>query len=79
MNMSDFSKEPTMKCERCSEVAHAEWVDIGFGPYSQQVGPFYCEACNWVETGCPQNECIKEKCFSWNICQGRAIISVGDS
>lgn len=65
--------EPTMKCPKCGEETRAEWVDIGFGPYSQQAGPFHCLSCDWVEQGCPAEECIKGRCLSWDYCQGKAI------
>lgn len=65
--------EQTEKCPRCGSVCHAEWVDIGFGPFSCQAGPFHCENCGWVESGCPQEGCLPEKCISYNYCKGKAI------
>lgn len=66
-----FTKEPVFNCPQCNAELHTDWVDNGFGPYSVQASPYGCE-CGWHETGC--KECIKEKCFSWARCQGRAII-----
>lgn len=67
-----FSKEPEYKCPSCGTQLHTDWVDNGFGPYSIQASPYGCE-CGWHETGC--NECIKSRCFSWEKCQGRALIN----
>lgn len=67
-----FSKEPEYKCPSCGTQLHTDWVDNGFGPYSVQASPYGCE-CGWHETGC--NECIKTRCFSWDKCQGRALIN----
>jgi hypothetical protein len=69
-----FYKEPIINCEKCGEKCRAEWVDIGFGTYSQQAGPFHCHSCGWTEGGCPQIECVKERCLSWEYCQGEAIL-----
>lgn len=66
-----FTKEPVFNCPQCNDELHIDWVDNGFGPYSVQASPYGCE-CGWHETGC--KECIKEKCFSWGKCQGRALI-----
>lgn len=68
------NEEPVFKCPKCNTGLHTEWVDNGFGPYAVQASPYVCE-CGWVETGCPAESCIKEKCFSWLKCQGRAIAS----
>ncbi len=65
-------EEPIFHCPKCNEQLHTDWVDNGFGPYSVQASPYGCE-CGWWETGC--KECIKEKCFSWGICQGRALVN----
>lgn len=65
-----FTKEPVFNCPQCNAELHTDWVDNGFGPYSVQASPYGCE-CGWHETGC--SECIKERCFSWNKCQGRAL------
>ena len=65
-----FTKEPVFNCPQCNAELHTDWVDNGFGPFSVQASPYGCE-CGWHETGC--NECIKEKCFSWEKCQGRAV------
>ncbi len=63
------SKEPTKVCPECGEVCYAaEWVDIGFGPYSQQAGPYKCTSCDWVET-CPYvNPATCRKCVSVDTC-----------
>jgi hypothetical protein len=66
-----FTKEPVFNCPQCNAELYTDWVDNGFGPYSVQASPYGCE-CGWHETGC--KECIKEKCFSWEKCQGRALI-----
>jgi hypothetical protein len=68
-----FSKEPIFNCPKCNCELFTDWADNGFGPYSVQASPYGCE-CGWHETGCA--ECIKEKCFSWVKCQGRALIKV---
>lgn len=67
-------REPVAKCGHCGQPAHAEWVDIGFGPYSQQAGPFHCYACGWTERGCPQEECVGTQCQSWEHCKGEALV-----
>lgn len=69
-----FNKEPTENCPVCGKVCHAEWVDNGFGPYAVQASPYHCESCGWVETGCPAGKCIKHRCFSWEICKGKALV-----
>jgi hypothetical protein len=70
-----FNKEPHIDCEKCgAKDLSTEWVDNGFGPYSVQASPYHCDACGWVETGCPADECIKERCFSWSTCQGKSIV-----
>lgn len=69
-----FSTEPTINCPKCNSILHTDFVDNGFGPYAVQVSPYYCESCNWVETGCPADSCIKEQCFSWEKCQGKSLI-----
>lgn len=66
-------EEPVFHCPQCNEQLQTDWVDNGFGPYSVQASPYGCE-CGWHETGC--KECIKEKCFSWVKCQGRALVKV---
>lgn len=67
-----FTKEPVFNCPQCNEQLYTDWVDNGFGPYSVQASPYGCE-CGWHETGC--KECIKERCFSWEKCQGRALVN----
>lgn len=67
-----FYKEPKFNCPCCGEELHTDWVDIGFGPYSERVSPYGCDACGWHEVGC--KECLSEKCFSWEKCRGRALI-----
>lgn len=67
-----FTKEPVFNCPQCNEELYTDWVDNGFGPYSVQASPYGCE-CGWHETGC--KECVKEKCFSWGKCQGRALVN----
>lgn len=66
-----FNKEPEFKCPVCKTQLHTDWVDIGFGAYSQQVSPYVCENCGWSEVGC--DSCIFDKCFSWGRCQGKAL------
>ncbi len=66
-----FREEPVFNCPQCNAELQTDWVDKGFGPYSVQASPYGCE-CGWHETGC--KECIKERCFSWEKCQGRALI-----
>ncbi len=68
-----FYTEPIIKCEKCGIDCHAEWVDNGFGPYAVQAGPYHCYECGWTEVGCPQDECIKQKCISWSYCKGDAL------
>jgi len=70
--------EPIGECPVCGPgvPAYAEWVDNGFGPYAVQAGPFHCMDCGWVEVGCPQSECITDRCTSWDYCQGKAISGV---
>ena len=70
-----FNKEPVFHCPKCGTQLHTDYVDNGFGPYSVQVSPYYCEPCEWVEGGCPADKCIREKCFSWEVCGGKAIIT----
>ena len=67
-----FNQEPVFHCPQCNDKLYTDWVDNGFGPYSVQASPYGCE-CGWHETGC--KECIKEKCFSWASCQGRALVN----
>jgi len=43
--------EPTRPCPYCGETCYADWVDVGFGPYGVQCGPYYCEACRASEIG----------------------------
>lgn len=67
-----FYEEPIKQCPECGKKARAEWVDVGFGPYSQQAGPYYC-ICGWVEKGCPaetKDRC--HQCISWDYCQGKS-------
>lgn len=71
-------REPVAKCGNCGNAAHAEWVDIGFGPFTQQAGPFHCYSCGWTEGGCPQEECLGARCTSWDYCKGEALVK-GDS
>ena len=66
-----FNKEPKFNCPKCNNELHTDWVDNGFGAYSVQASPYGCEECGWHETGC--KECIKEKCFSWLKCKGKAV------
>lgn len=73
MNEPYFGTEPVSYCPNCGAQWHAEWVDIGFGPYSQQAGPHYCTVCDTVEKGCPSHRCIGNKCISYSFCLGRAI------
>lgn len=67
-----FNKEPEFSCPECGAELHTDWVDNGFGPYSIQASPYNCE-CGWSEKGC--NECIGDRCFSWDRCSGKALIS----
>ena len=67
-----FYTEPEFFCPECGERACANWVDIGFGPYSCQASPYHC-ICGWVESGCPADTCIRERCDSWDFCQGKAM------
>ena len=64
--------EPIEKCPDCGANMRAEWVDIGFGPYSCQAGPFHCEECGYVQGGCPADECAKDKCTAWWYCKGKS-------
>lgn len=66
-------EEPVVQCPECQCPAHADWVDIGFGPYTQQAGPFHCYACGWTEKGCMQPVCLEDRCSSWLNCRGDAI------
>lgn len=68
-----FNEEPKEQCPLCHDEARAIFVDNGFGPYSVQAGPYECTTCNWVEDGCKQDVCIKEKCISWEVCRGGQI------
>lgn len=68
-----FNKEPEFNCPKCGTALYTDWVDNGFGTYAIQVSPYGCECCGWHEQGC--TECIKERCFSWNKCGGRALIN----
>lgn len=65
--------EPTMTCPNCGQVAYADWVDIGFGPYSAQVSPYHCLNCGWVEGGCMATRCHGDHCHSWIECGGAAM------
>jgi hypothetical protein len=60
-----------MKCPKCGAEAMANFVDNGVG--MQQIEPYYCEACDWVEGGCPQDVCNPIRCISYGFCQGRSI------
>jgi len=64
------SVEPEFNCPKCGVELHTDWVDNGFGPYAIQASPYGCE-CGWHEKGCP--DCSKEKCYSWEKCQGKAL------
>ncbi len=66
-----FNKEPKFNCPVCNTELYTDWVDNGFGRYSVQVSPYICESCGWSETGC--EKCIKDRCFSWEKCRGRAV------
>jgi hypothetical protein len=70
---SSFYNEPTETCPKCGGVCHSEWVDVGFGPYSAQVGPYICGSCGHVCGGCAQESCIKEKCISFDKCKGESL------
>lgn len=43
--------EPTAPCPWCGKACYADWVDVGFGPYGVQCGPYYCEDCNASQIG----------------------------
>ena len=65
------SIEPTQPCPDCGQIALATWVDIGFGPYSQQAGPYSCTECDWVEP-CPYVSPEKcDRCVSFDTCYTR--------
>jgi hypothetical protein len=66
-----FNEEPIFNCPVCNTELHTDWVDIGFGAYSEQVSPYICD-CGWCQKGC--KTCIRERCFSWMKCQGKALI-----
>jgi hypothetical protein len=66
-----FNKEPEFYCPVCNTELFTDWVDNGFGRFAVQASPYVCE-CGWNERGC--ETCIKDKCFSWEKCQGRAVI-----
>jgi hypothetical protein len=70
-----FDKEPEFNCPICNAPLQTDWVDNGFGPFAVQASPYACNVCNWSEKGC--TECIYEKCFSWERCRGRALITNG--
>lgn len=63
-------EEPKFNCPNCNSELHTDWVDNGFGPYAVQASPYGCD-CGWSEIGC--DTCGKERCFSWERCQGRAL------
>jgi len=67
-----FNKEPKFNCPICNTELFTDRVDNGFGAFSVQVSPYICESCGWSETGCER--CIKERCFSWEKCRGRALV-----
>lgn len=58
--MNDFSStfcvEPIEKCPFCGTDCHADFVDNGFGPYSVQCGPYFCEECGASEMGPEKHE-----------------------
>lgn len=59
------------KCPRCGNMCWAEFVDVGFGwQLAQQMSPYICDNCHWVERGCTSDECYEEKCKSWKYCLG---------
>ena len=64
-----------IKCPECGKMATAEFVDVGFGEINGvQAGPYYCEACQWIEPGCPtgsKDNC--KKCVSEWYCQGKSL------
>lgn len=64
--------EPILKCPKCGNGAHADWVSVLSAPYEVQVSPFHCYSCGWTEQGCV--ECIGEKCKSFPVCKGDALI-----
>ena len=72
MITSGYTK-PVAYCPNCGVEWEAEWVDIGFGPYSQQAGPYHCDNCGEVEKGCPAEKCDKNRCISYSYCQGKAM------
>jgi len=46
-------------CLSCGSTdTEAEFVDIGVG--SQQVTPYVCHACGYVEGNCPHGTCFPE-------------------
>jgi len=62
------SEEPTKTCPVCGWPVHAAWVDIGFGAYSQQAGPFHCDTCDWVEE-CPNVDPARcHGCLNADVC-----------
>ena len=61
-------KEPTKPCPVCGWPAHANWVDIGFGAYSQQAGPYRCDSCDWVEDCAYVNPANCHSCLNVDIC-----------
>lgn len=65
-----FNIEPKFNCPNCKKELQTDWVDNGFGPYSVQSSPYICDGCDWAEKGCVY--CIKDKCYSWIRCKGRA-------
>lgn len=70
---SIFNEEPEFECPKCGQYLYTDWVDNGFGPYSIQASPYICGDCGWSEKKC--ESCIKERCFSWNVCKGKAVIN----
>lgn len=68
------NEEPKLECPVCGNDTHADWVDIGFGPFSQQAGPRFCVSCGWVEPGCPSETCLRTRCVSWEYCGGKSLI-----
>ena len=70
-----YEEEPLRDCPKCGSVCRAIWVDIGFGAYSQQAGPYQCVRCKWTQPGCPSSECIGDKCAAFFYCEGKSLIN----
>ena len=71
-----FNTEPKFNCPVCNAELHTDWVDNGFGAFSIQASPYICESCGWSEKGC--DRCIKDRCFSWEKCHGKALVVKND-